>query len=54
MNINEGQNPAKLIKLRKRRLIVKQYFYKSFGIQYRLHLHFHLLLKERIACALKT
>ena len=54
MNINEGQNPAKLIKLRKRRLIVKQYFYTSFGIQYRLHLHFYLLWKERIACALKT
>ena len=39
MNINEEQNPAKLIKLRKRHLIVKQHFYKSFGIQYRLHLH---------------
>ena len=40
MNINEEQNRAKLIKLRKRHLIVKQNFYKSFGIQYRLHLHF--------------
>ena len=34
MNINEEQNRAKLIKLRKRHLIVKQRFYKSFGIQY--------------------
>ena len=39
MNINEEQNPAKLIKLRKRHLIGEQHFYKSFGIQYRLHLH---------------
>ena len=54
MNINEEQNPAKLITLRKRHLIVKQQFYKSVGIQYRLHLHFYLLWKERIACALKT
>ena len=54
MNINEEQNRAKLIKLRKRYLIVKQKFYKSFGIQYRLHLHFYLLWKEGIACALKT
>ena len=54
MNINEEQNRAKLIKLRKRPLIVKQHFYKLFGIQYRLHLHFYLLSKERIACALKT
>jgi len=54
MNINEEQNQAKLIKLRKRHLIVKQRFYKSFGIQYRLHLHFYLLWKDRIACALKT
>ena len=54
MNINEEQNRAKLIKLRKRHLIVKQQFYKSFGKQYRLHLHFYLLWKERIACALKT
>ena len=54
MNINEEQNRAKLIKLRKRHLIVKQQFYKSFGIQYRLHLHFYLLWKERIACALKA
>ena len=54
MNINEEQNRAKLIKLRKRHLIVKQRFYKSFGIQYRLHLHFYLLWKDRIACALKT
>ena len=54
MNINEEQNRAKLIKLRKRHLIVKQHFYKSFGIQYRLHLHFYLLWKDRIACALKT
>ena len=51
MNINEEQNPAKLIKLRKQHLIVKQHF---FGIQYRLHLNFYLLWKERIACALKT
>ena len=42
MNINEEQNPAKLIKLRKQHLIVKQHFYKSFGIQYRLHLNFYL------------
>jgi len=49
MNINEEQNRAKLIKLRKRHLIVKQQFYKSFGIQYRLHLHFYLLWKEQIA-----
>ena len=35
MNINEEQNRAKLIKLRKRHLIVKQRFCKSFGIQYR-------------------
>ena len=34
--------------------MVKQQFYKSFGIQYRLHLHFYFLWKERIACALKT
>ena len=54
MNINEEQNRAKLIKLRKRYLIVKQQFYKSFGIQYRPHLHFYLLWKERIASALKT
>ena len=54
MNINEEQNRAKLIKLRKRHLIVKQHFYKSFGIQYRLHLHFYLLWKQRIACAWKT
>ena len=54
MNINEEQNRAKLIKLRKRNLIVKQRFYKSFGLQYRLHLHFYLLWKDRIACALKT
>ena len=39
----EEQNQAK-----RRYLIVKQQFYKSFGIQYRLHLHFHLLWKERI------
>ena len=39
MNINEEQKPAKLIKLRKRHLIVKQHFYKSFGIQCRLHVH---------------
>ena len=49
MNINEEENPAKLIKLRKRHLIAKQHFYKSFGIQYRLQLHFYLLWKERIA-----
>ena len=54
MNINEEQNRAKLIKLRKRHLIVKQRSYKSFGIQYRLHLHFYLLWKDRITCALKT
>jgi len=54
MNINEEQNPAKVIKLRKRHLIMKQPFYKSFGIQYRLHLHFYLLWKKWIACALKT
>ena len=48
MNVNEEQNRAKLIKFRKRRLIVKHQFYKSFGIQYGLHLHFHLLWKERI------
>ena len=47
MNINEEQNQIKLIKLRKRHIIVKQRFYKSFGIQYRLHLHFYLLLMER-------
>ena len=47
MNINEEQNPAKLIKLRKQHLIVKQHFYKSFGIQCCLHLHFYLLWKER-------
>ena len=52
MNINEEQNQAKPIKLRKRYLIVKRQFYKSFGIQYRLH--FYLLWKERSACALKT
>ena len=40
MNIHEEQNPVKLIKLRKRHLIMKQHFYKSLGIQYRLHLHF--------------
>jgi len=50
MNINEEQNQAKLIKLRKRHFIVKQHFYKSFGIQCRLHLHFYLLWKERVAC----
>ena len=54
MNINEEQNPAKLIKLRKQDLIVKQHFYKSLGTQYRLHLHFYLSWKERIARALKT
>ena len=54
MNINEEQNRAKLIKLRKRHLIVKQQFYRLFGIQYRLHLHFYLLWKELIASALKT
>ena len=54
MNINEEQNPAKLIKSRKQHLIVKQHFYKSFGIQYRLHLNFYLLWKEWIACTLKT
>ena len=48
MNINKEQSRAKLIKLRKRHLIVKQQFYKSFGIQYRLHLHFYLLWQERI------
>jgi len=48
MNINEEQNGAKLIELRKGHLIVKQHFYKSFGIQY-LHLQFYLLWKERIA-----
>ena len=41
MNINEKQNRAKLIKLRKQYLIVKQHFYKSFGIQCHLHLHFY-------------
>jgi len=54
MNINEEQDPAKLIKLRKRHLSVKQHLNKLFGIQYRLHLHFYVLWKERIACALKT
>ena len=54
ININKERNRAKLIKLRKRHVIVKQQFYKSFGIQYRLHLHFYLLWTERIACALKT
>ena len=54
MNIHEEQNRAKLITLRKRHLIVKQRFYKSFGIQYRLHLHFYLLWKDQIAWALKT
>ena len=39
MNINEENNPAKLIKVRKQHLIVKQHFYKSFGIKYRKHLH---------------
>ena len=39
INISEKQNPAKLIKLKKRHLIVKQHFYKSFGTQCRLHLH---------------
>ena len=38
-HINEEQNPAKLNHLRKRHLIVKQHFYKSLGIQCRLHLH---------------
>ena len=38
MNINEEQNRAKLIKLRKRHLIVKQHYYKSFGIQYRQYM----------------
>ena len=54
MNINEEQNPAKLIKSRKQHLILKKHFYKSFGIQYRLHLNFYLLWKEWIACTLKT
>ena len=54
MNINEEQNPAKLIKLRKRHLIVIQHFYKSFEIQYHLLLHFYLMWKERIPCALNT
>ena len=48
MHINEEKNRAKLIKFRKRHLIVNQQFYKSFGVQYRLHLHFYLLWKERI------
>jgi len=52
--INEEQNPAKLIKLRKQHLIVKQHFYKSLGIQHCLHLHFHLLWIQRMAWALKT
>ena len=51
MNINEEQNRAKLIKLRERHLTVKQYFYKSFGIQCRPHLNFYLLWKQRIARA---
>ena len=50
MNINEEQNQAKLIKLRKRHFIVKQHFYKSLGIQCRLHFPFYLLWKERVAC----
>ena len=33
---------------------MKQHFYKSFGVQHRLQLHFYSLSKERIACALKT
>ena len=49
MNIIEEQNRVKLIKLRKRHLMVKEHFYKSFGIHCRLHLY--LLWKERIACA---
>ena len=52
MNVIEEQNRAKLIKFRKRHLIVKHQFYKSFGIQYGLHLHFHLLWKERIDMAI--
>ena len=47
--INEEQNPAKLIKLRKQHLIGKQHFYKSLGIQHRLHLHFYLLWIQRMA-----
>ena len=39
MNINEEQKRAKLTKLGKRHSIVKQHFYKSFGIQYHLYLH---------------
>ena len=54
MNINEEQNRTKLTKLSKRHLIVKQQFYRSFGIQYRLHLHFYIIWKEQIASALKT
>ena len=37
------QSLQKLIKLRKRHLIVKQRLYLSFGIQYRLHLHFSFM-----------
>ena len=49
------QNRAKLIKLRKRHLILKQQFYNHLEYNnYRLHLHFYLLWKEWIACALKT
>ena len=51
MNINEKQNPAKLIKLRKRHIIVKQHL-QIFGMQHRLHLHFYFSWKERVACPL--
>ena len=54
MNINEEQNRAKRIKLRKRHLIAKQRFCKSFGTQYCLHLHFYLLWKDWIGWALRT
>ena len=54
MNINEKQNRAKLIKLRKQHLIAKWQFYRSCGIQYHLHLHFYLSWKEWIASDLKT
>ena len=47
MSINEEQNRAKLIKLRKRHLIVKQRFCKSFGIQYRLRFKDMTIVNKR-------
>ena len=54
MNINEEHNPAKLIKLRKQHLIVKQHFYKSFGIKYRKHLHCPLWIPVHVYRALSS